>query len=84
MKIGVADYINKLLSPIRKEFSESAEFQEIEKLAYPPPEVVKKEKKQKKKAPRPPHVVRAEEGAKEGATEGSTLEDGVEKINIAQ
>lgn len=61
LKIGVTDSINTLLEPIRKEFEADAEFQELEKKAYPPPEQTKKPKKAKKIGTRYP-------GAK---TEGS-------------
>jgi len=45
LKSAVTDTIVKLLEPIRKAFTDSAEFQDIERLAYPPPEAPAKKKK---------------------------------------
>lgn len=47
LKLAVANYINRLLEPVRKAFEESEEWQRIEKLAYPDPNA-KPEKKKKK------------------------------------
>ncbi|CCH41211.1 Tyrosyl-tRNA synthetase, cytoplasmic [Wickerhamomyces ciferrii] len=46
LKSGVADAINVLLAPIREEFANDKEFQEVEAKGYPAP--VKQEKKTKK------------------------------------
>lgn len=55
LKLGVADVINGLLKPLRDDFENDAEFQAIEKLAYPPPPPkVKKAKKEKNKGTRYP------------------------------
>ncbi|KAI5810597.1 tRNA synthetases class I-domain-containing protein [Pyronema omphalodes] len=48
LKDGVVAALNKLLAPIQEEFNSSKEFQEIEKLAYPPEVKAKKEKAPKK------------------------------------
>ena len=47
LKTAVGDTINKLLDPIRKTFEENEEWQKVEKLAYPDPNV-KVDKKKKK------------------------------------
>jgi tyrosyl-tRNA synthetase len=52
LKPAVADALNALLEPIRTAFEASAEWQEINLKAYPPP--VKKEKKVKDKGSRHP------------------------------
>ncbi|ANB11647.1 tyrosine--tRNA ligase TYS1 [Sugiyamaella lignohabitans] len=62
LKIGVADAINKLLDPIRAEFINNAEFQELERAAYPPEVKQVKEKKVKNKGTKFP-------GNKPAATE---------------
>ncbi|KAF3941591.1 hypothetical protein ABW19_dt0207314 [Dactylella cylindrospora] len=48
LKAATTVALNKLLEPIREEYSKDPEWQEIEKLAYPPPVEVKKKKKEKK------------------------------------
>jgi len=55
LKLGVSDAINNLLAPIRKEFADSTEIQDIERAAYPPPPAKsKKEKKQKDRGTKAP------------------------------
>lgn len=53
LKTAVANAINNLLAPIRKAFEENEEWQQVEKLAYPDPNV-KVEKTKKKKVYHPP------------------------------
>ncbi|KAG5638128.1 hypothetical protein H0H81_001731 [Sphagnurus paluster] len=53
LKTAVANAINNLLAPIRKAFEEDEEWQQVEKLAYPDPNV-KVEKTKKKKVYHPP------------------------------
>lgn len=48
LKAGVEQALNALLAPIQADFNGSPEFQEIERLAYPPAEAPKKVKKVKK------------------------------------
>lgn len=48
LKLGVQEAINLLLKPIQDEFQNDPAFQELEKLAYPPPEAPPKKVKQKK------------------------------------
>ncbi|KAF3220708.1 Tyrosine--tRNA ligase cytoplasmic [Orbilia oligospora] len=48
LKVATTLALNKLLDPIRAEYSSSEEFKEIEKLAYPPPPAPEKKKKEKK------------------------------------
>ncbi|PCH34678.1 tyrosine tRNA ligase [Wolfiporia cocos MD-104 SS10] len=47
LKTAVADAIIRLLTPIRQTFEESAEWQEVEKLAYPDPNAKPVNKKKK-------------------------------------
>lgn len=54
LKTAVADAIVRLLEPIRKVFEESAEWQEVEKLAYPDPNAKPDKKKKKEKVYHPP------------------------------
>jgi tyrosyl-tRNA synthetase len=59
LKPAVADALNALLEPIRTAFEASAEWQEINLKAYPPP--VKKEKKVKDKGSRHPGAKKEKE-----------------------
>lgn len=54
LKTAVADAIVRLLTPIRKAFEESKEWQEVEKLAYPDPNAKPEKKKKKEKVYHPP------------------------------
>lgn len=68
----------KLLAPIQAEFQASGEWQEIEKQAYPPPEVKKKEKKVKDKGSKRPGA-KAVEAKPDGHVEGA----GKDQVNLA-
>lgn len=94
LKLGVTDAINKLLGPIQATFSASPEWQEIERLAYPPaePEKKKKEKKVKNKGTRHPGAAKVEaqpdgslagEGAQEVSV-GKDVKDAMEKLELAK
>lgn len=65
----------KLLEPIQAKFQGSPEWQETEKLAYPPPPAPEKKKKKKDKGSRYPGVKPAEE------TEQQVADD-VAKLNM--
>ncbi|KAI0045046.1 tyrosine tRNA ligase [Auriscalpium vulgare] len=54
LKAAVADALVSLLAPIRAAFEASAEWQEVEKLAYPDPNADKKKKKKEKVYHPPP------------------------------
>ncbi|KAG2155335.1 tyrosine tRNA ligase [Suillus bovinus] len=54
LKAAVNKAIDSLLAPIRKAFSESPEWQQIEKLAYPDPNAKTELKKKKEKVYHPP------------------------------
>jgi tyrosyl-tRNA synthetase len=56
LKPAVTEALNALLEPVQKEFQASAQWKEIETMAYPPPPVVKKEKKVKNKGTFHPKV----------------------------
>lgn len=49
LKATIVDCINKLLAPVQEEFKNNPKFQEIERLAYPPPPAPEKKKKVSKK-----------------------------------
>ncbi|CCE65842.1 hypothetical protein TPHA_0N00610 [Tetrapisispora phaffii CBS 4417] len=63
LKIGVADAINGLLEPIRKEYEQNKEYQEAELKGYPTPvvEKTKKAKKPKNKGSKYPGAAKADE-----------------------
>lgn len=48
LKAAVTAALNKVLAPIQAAFQSSAEWQEIEKKAYPPPPAPEKKKKKQK------------------------------------
>ncbi len=54
LKAGVTTALTALLAPIQADFQADTKWQEIEKKAYPPPEVKKKEKKVKDRGTRFP------------------------------
>ncbi|KAG1869188.1 hypothetical protein C8R48DRAFT_700564 [Suillus tomentosus] len=54
LKTAVNKAIDSLLAPIRKAFTESPEWQQIEKLAYPDPNAKTEPKKKKEKVYHPP------------------------------
>ncbi|KAK7515940.1 tyrosyl-tRNA synthetase [Phyllosticta citriasiana] len=93
LKLGVGDAINKLLGPIQATFNSSPDWQEVEKLAYPPPEPEKKkEKKVKNKGTRHPGAAKVEaqpdgslkgEGAQE-ASVGKDVKDAMAKLDLAK
>ncbi|KAH3677088.1 hypothetical protein WICMUC_001843 [Wickerhamomyces mucosus] len=49
LKTGVSDYINSLLEPIRQEYANDPEFQNVQTKGYPPPVVEAKKTKKVKK-----------------------------------
>ncbi len=73
LKSGTTSALLELLAPIQAEFRASAEWQKIEKQAYPPPEVKKKEKKVKDKGSRYPGgaASKTAEAKPDGHIEGS-------------
>lgn len=68
----------ELLAPVQAEFEASSEWQEIEKQAYPPPEVKKKEKKVKDKGSKHPGT-KAVEAEPDGHVKGA----GKDQVNLA-
>ena len=85
LKSGVTDALLDLMKPIQDEFRESTEWQDIEKKAYPPPEVKKKEKKVKDKGSRHPGaaVAKAADGAGKDQGEGASgAAEAVQKLDI--
>lgn len=80
LKIGVSDAINGLLKPIREDFLNSAEFQEIEKKAYQVAEKApKKAKKEKKIGTRYPGAVQKSKSDEKPAEQ---LSESLEKSTI--
>ena len=81
LKSGVSAALTELLKPIQGEFQASAEWQEVEKKAYPPPEVKKKEKKVKDKGSRHPGAAKpkAVEALPNGQIEGEQKD----QVNLA-
>jgi tyrosyl-tRNA synthetase len=71
LKGAVTKALVDLLTPIQAEFQASAEWQEVEKRAYPPAEPVKKKKTPKDKGSRYPGAVKAKPN---GSVEGPCKE----------
>ncbi|EKG17625.1 Aminoacyl-tRNA synthetase class Ib [Macrophomina phaseolina MS6] len=95
LKSGVTDGISKLLAPIQAAFAADKEWQEIEKLAYPPvvEEKKKKEKKVKNKGSRYPGGAKNIEAQPDGSVEGKdaqevsvgqSAEEALEKLDLAK
>ena len=80
LKSGVTTALWQLVEPIQKEFLASPEWQEIERKAYPPPEVKKKEKKVKDKGNRYPGG--AKPGTIEARPDGHIEGEGKAKIEV--
>ncbi|KAL1632877.1 Tyrosine--tRNA ligase cytoplasmic [Diplodia intermedia] len=95
LKAGVTDAISTLLGPIQAAFNASPEWQEIEKLAYPPAveEKKKKEKKVKNKGSRYPGGVKNVKAQPDGSVEGKdaqevsvgkSAQEALEKLDLAK
>lgn len=95
LKSGVTEAISKLLAPIQAAFDASPEWQEIDKLAYPPvvEEKKKKEKKVKNKGSRYPGGAKNVEAQADGSVEGKdaqevsvgkSAQEALEKLDLAQ
>lgn len=92
LKAAVTTALISLLQPIQAEYKASKEWQDVEKLAYPPPP--KKEKKEKDKGSRHPGATSSrtapqgsvgpqEEAAKvEALPDGSLQGEGREKVSV--
>lgn len=83
LKPAVTTALIELLAPIREEFLNSKEWQEIEKQAYPPPEVKKKVKKEKNLGSRNPRAGQEPQGVEakpDGHIEGKTAPE----VNLAK
>jgi tyrosyl-tRNA synthetase len=78
LKGGAADALVDLLAPIQAEFQASAEWQEIEKKAYPPAEPAKKKKQPKDKGSRYPG------GNVSAKPDGSIEGDGKERVEVGK
>lgn len=72
--------LNALLAPIQADFNGSAEFQEIERLAYPPPPAAKKVKKAKKIGSGYPS--KKEEPEVKPEAVGTTAAEAIEKLAL--
>ncbi|KAK0658817.1 Tyrosine--tRNA ligase [Lasiodiplodia hormozganensis] len=95
LKSGVTEAISKLLAPVQAAFDASPEWQEIEKLAYPPvvEEKKKKEKKVKNKGSRYPGGAKNVEAQPDGSVQGKdaqevsvgkSAQEALEKLDLAQ
>ncbi|KAF2091164.1 tyrosyl-tRNA synthetase [Saccharata proteae CBS 121410] len=93
LKLGVTDAINKLLAPIQEAFQASADWQEVERKAYPPPpseDKKKKEKKPKNKGTFYPKKVEAQpDGSVQGTdaqevSVGTSVEDAMKHLDVAK
>lgn len=80
-----------LLAPIQAAFQSSKEWQEVEKLAYPPPVVIKKVKKAKDKGSKHPGTGKVLETQPDGSVEGTKKDEvslgkevdtAMEKLNV--
>lgn len=95
LKSGVSDAISTLLGPIQAAFAANPQWQEIERLAYPPvvEEKKKKEKKVKNKGTRHPggadkNVEAQADGSVEGKDKqevsvGKSAQEALEKLDLA-
>lgn len=79
----MANAIIALLEPIQAEFQASQEWQDVEKKAYPPPEVKKKDKKVKDKGSKHPGAGKAVAIKPDGHVEGQQ-KDGVNLASGAE
>ncbi|KAF2859519.1 tyrosine tRNA ligase [Piedraia hortae CBS 480.64] len=98
LKPAVTEALQAILAPIREAFAEDKEWQEVERLAYPPPpEKVKKVKKAKEHGQRPvdkaskDRVAAKPDGSLEGeesrvkeANLGQVPREAVEKLTVAE
>ncbi|KAL9129633.1 MAG: hypothetical protein Q9217_001951 [Psora testacea] len=80
LKPAVTTALLELLEPVQKEFTLSKEWQDVEKKAYPPPQIKKKEKKAKNLGTRFPGAAREVEAKADGHVEGK----GKDRVNIAE
>ncbi|MCJ1450867.1 hypothetical protein MMC28_001201 [Mycoblastus sanguinarius] len=79
LKPAATNALIELLQPIQDEFSQSEEWQDIQRKAYPPPEVKKKEKKVKDRGSRFPDGAKEVEAKPDGHVEGKTKD----QVNLA-
>jgi tyrosyl-tRNA synthetase len=77
LKPAVTKALNELLAPIQEAYKVSPEFQEVDKLAYPPPVPEKKVKKVKDKGSRHPGAAKVE-AKPDGSVEGP----GKDQVNV--
>jgi tyrosyl-tRNA synthetase len=88
LKGAVTKALVDLLAPIRAEYDASAEWQEVEKQAYPPAEPIKKKKTPKDKGSRYPGAVQAtadgsvEGPGKEALEVGTGAEEAMSKLDV--
>ena len=79
LKPAVTNAIIKLLQPIQEEYLRTQEWIDIDKKAYPSPEVKKKEKKVKDRGSRFPGAAKVVEAKPDGHVEGKTKD----QVNLA-
>lgn len=83
LKAAAATALTNLLAPIQEEYQSSQEWQEIEKKAYPPVEVVKKVKKEKNKGTRHPGAGAGAAANVKSQPDGSIEGEGKEKVEVS-
>ncbi|KAJ2895750.1 putative tyrosyl-tRNA synthetase [Zalerion maritima] len=81
LKPALTRELDQLLAPVQAEFKESAEWQEIEKKAYPPAEPEQKKVKQKKDKGDPAKR-EAARLARQAQLAVDTVKEGVDKIEV--
>lgn len=74
----------ELLAPIQAAFEASPEWQEIEKLAYPPAVPEKKKKEKKDKGSRHPGAVKAGTADVEAKPDGHVEGADADKVNVGK
>ena len=79
LKPAATNALIELLQPIQEEYLRTQEWIDIDKKAYPPPEVKKKEKKVKDRGSRFPGAAKEVEAKPDGHMEGKTKD----QVNLA-
>jgi tyrosyl-tRNA synthetase len=91
LKPAVTNALIELLKPIQDEYLRTQEWIDIEKKAYPPPEIKKKEKKVKDRGSRFPGAAKEVEAKADGHVEGKAkdqvdlaadAEDAMRKLDV--
>ena len=86
LKPAMTEALLELLTPIRKSFEESKEWQEVEQRAYPPPPAPEKKKKVKNLGSRFPGAKGQQQanGSVEAKPDGSVEGPGAEEVSVGK